>query len=318
MMKMKKTPNIIMLSIVALLIFIITGSWIYNKIATAKEIESIPPPGQLVTVNDHDMHVYTEGQSETTIVFMAGGGTSSPTLDFKALWSELLPKYRIAVVEKTGYGWSEIADVPRDIDFILEETRSALDLAGESPPYVLAPHSMSGIEAIHWAQKYPEEVEAIIGLDPAIPESYQAMEIPSSFIQSVTGFAARTGLLRLLPGVANESAAIQSGQLSSKEEDAYRSIFYRRTLTSNMQEEVKKIQTNASKVGNEPLPTDTPMYFFISDGTEVEIENWREMLSDYTKQLKNGTYLYMDAGHYIHVWEAELIAEEVDRFLGGL
>lgn len=318
MIKVKKISIFIVLSIVTLLLFVITVLWIYNKIATAKEIENTPPPGQIVTVNGHDMHVYTEGESETTIVFIAGGGTSSPTLDFKPLWSELLPKYRIAVVEKAGYGWSEIADVPRDIDFILEETRSALDLAGENPPYVLAPHSMSGIEAIRWAQKYPEEVEAIIGLDPAIPESYQAMEIPSSFMQSVTGFAARTGLLRLFPSVANESAAIQSGQLSSNDEDTYRSIFYRRTLTSNMQEEVRQIETNASKVGEEASPTETPMYFFISDGTDVGIENWREMLSDYTEQLENGNYLYMDAGHYIHVWKPELIAEEVDRFLDGL
>ncbi|UJL46785.1 alpha/beta hydrolase [Virgibacillus sp. NKC19-16] len=318
MIKMKKISILIVLSIIALLVFIIIGSWIYNKFATAKEIKNTPHPGQMVTVNGHDMHVYTQGKSDTTIVFMAGGGTSSPTLDFKPLWSELLPKYRIAVVEKAGYGWSEIADVPRDIDFILEETRSALDLAGEKPPYVLAPHSMSGIEAIHWAQKYPEEVEAIIGLDPAIPGSYQAMEVPSSSIQSVAGFAARTGLLRLFPNVANGSAAIQSEQLSSKDEDIYRSIFYRRTLTSNMQEEVKQIQTNASKVGDEGLPAETPMYFFISDGTDVGIENWREMLSDYTEQVENGSYLYIDAGHYIHVWEPELIAEEIDHFLGGI
>ncbi|MBY7142136.1 alpha/beta hydrolase [Virgibacillus sp. NKC19-3] len=312
---MKKISIIIGLSIIILLVLLITGSWIYNKIATAKEVKETPPPGQMVTVNDHDMHVYTKGKSDTNIVFMAGGGTSSPTLDFKPLWSKLLPKYQITVVEKAGYGWSEIADVPRDIDTILEETRSALELAGENPPYVLAAHSMSGIEAIHWAQKYPEEVEAIIGLDPAIPESYQTMDLPFSFTQSMAGFAARIGLLRIFPGVANESAVIQSGQLSSKDEATYRSIFYRRTLTSNMQEEVNQIQTNASNVGDEDLPAETPMYFFISDGTDVGIENWREMLSNYTKQLENGGYSYIDAGHYIHVWESELIAEEIDDFL---
>ena len=35
------------------------------------------------------------------------------------------------------------------------------------------PHSMSGLEAIRWRQKYPEDVEAIIGLDMATPQTYK-------------------------------------------------------------------------------------------------------------------------------------------------
>ena len=36
---------------------------------------------------------------------------------------------------------------------------------GFEGPYVLCPHSMSGLEAVLWAQKYPDKVEAIVGLD---------------------------------------------------------------------------------------------------------------------------------------------------------
>src|SRR5699024_4681398 len=144
-------------------------------------------------------------------------------------------------------------------------------------------HSMSGLEAIRWTQKYPDEVEAIIGLDPAIPKSYQSMDLPSSFIQSIAAFTSRTGLLRLFPSVTNSSAAIESENLSSDDQKTYRAIFHRRTLTKNMQEEVKHVQENAAKVDKGPIPTSTPMYFFISDGTEVDIPNWQEMLSSYTK-----------------------------------
>src|SRR5699024_11038186 len=144
---MKKIIKITLLSVLLILLVLVGGSWIYNKIAIKKEIKETPPPGKMVNVNDHDMHVY------------ADGGTSAPTLDFKPLWSKLSSKHRIAVVEKAGYGWSEEAPVSRDIDTILEETRSALELTGEELPYVLAPHSMSGLEAIRWGQKYPDEVK---------------------------------------------------------------------------------------------------------------------------------------------------------------
>ena len=36
---------------------------------------------------------------------------------------------------------------------------------------------MSGLEALYWAQKYPDEVSAIIGLDMAVPEYYDSMNI---------------------------------------------------------------------------------------------------------------------------------------------
>ena len=88
-------------------------------------------PGKLVDVNGHMMHVYGCGSGAERLVFMSGSGTPCPTLDFKPLWEKLSDKYRIIVVEKAGYGWSETAKISRSISTILEETRRALELAGE-------------------------------------------------------------------------------------------------------------------------------------------------------------------------------------------
>lgn len=50
-------------------------------------------PGKLVTVNQHQMHVYYQAVESPfpTIVLLAGSGTASPTYDFKPLW-QLLKK----------------------------------------------------------------------------------------------------------------------------------------------------------------------------------------------------------------------------------
>lgn len=50
------------------------------------------------------------GRGDKTLVFMSGGGTCSPILDFKSLYSLLSSEYKIAVVEKFGYGFSDIVD----------------------------------------------------------------------------------------------------------------------------------------------------------------------------------------------------------------
>ena len=143
MRKLRRVIKIIILSIIVSFVVMISGSWVYHSTVMKKEIASTPP-GILVYMDGHSMHVYTEGVGEQTIVFLSGAGTSAPM-----------------------------------IDAILEESRTALQLASVQRPYVLAAHSMSGLEAIRWTQKYPEEVEAIIGLDPTIPAVYKVMPLPS-------------------------------------------------------------------------------------------------------------------------------------------
>lgn len=317
MKRLKRIVKISFFSVILLLLFVVSSSWIYHSIAMKKEIALTPPPGKMVDVNDHAMHIYSEGDGEQTIVFLSGAGTSAPVLDFKPLWSELSSKHTIAVVEKAGYGWSETADVSREIDVILEESRSALRLADVQPPYILAAHSMSALEAIRWVQKYPDEVVAIIGLDPAVPEAYDVMEIPSSPSIAAAAIFARTGMIRLVPSIVESSAAIRSGHLSDEDMATYESLLYRRTLTSNMIDETKQVQANAGKVRESGVPVEVPMYFFISDGNEIGISNWREILYDYIGQLEHGKHLFLDVGHYVHAWEPEIIATEIDDFINS-
>ena len=103
------------------------------------------PTGKMISINGNKLHIYAEGHGKETLVFMAGSGTASPVLDFKAITSLFSKEYRIVIVEKAGYGFSDISDTSRDIQTMLEETRMTLDLAGEMGPYILFPHSMSGI-----------------------------------------------------------------------------------------------------------------------------------------------------------------------------
>lgn len=154
MKKMREIVFKVIVFFLLLLCVIISVSWIYHSFMLKQETRNAPSPGKMVEVNQHQMHVYREGEGEKTIVLLAGGGTSAPMLDFKPLWSRLSANHSIAVVEKAGYGWSETASVSREIDGLLEESRTALKLAGAHPPYVLTAHSMSALEAIRWTQKY--------------------------------------------------------------------------------------------------------------------------------------------------------------------
>ncbi len=147
MSKRKKAAKIICIIIVILIILLLIV-YINHQVHLKMEAELRLPLGQMVEVDGYNMSVYMEGTGDTTLVFMSGGGTSCPILDFKSLYALLSDEYKIAVVEKFGYGFSDIVDKSRDIDSILEDTRAALTAAGLSAAYVLCPHSMSGLEAL--------------------------------------------------------------------------------------------------------------------------------------------------------------------------
>ncbi len=274
----------------------------------------------MVEVDNKKMHVYAEGEGDITLVFMAGHGTSNPTLDFKPLWMRMIDKYRIAVVEKSGYGWSETSNSPRDIDTILEETRKALELSGEKGPYVLFPHSMSGLEAIYWAQEYPDEVKAIIGLDPCTPETIDIIPKPQKIQLYFMYFVSRIGLSRFMPEseVEENLPLLNLNELSQKDENQYLAVFYKSAFTKDMLSEVNYLKDNAEAVAENEAPTNTPMYFFISDDQEVSAVGWKEALSDYLSKITIGEYMHLDTGHYVHYDKSDIIAEEAKAFLEGI
>ena len=312
--KRKRILKIIFIVIFTVLILLLVV-YVNHQLRLNAEAGLRLPLGQMVEVDGSNMSVYAEGTGETTLVFMSGGGTCSPILDFKSLYSLLSDKYRIAVVEKFGYGFSDVVDKDRDIDSILEDTRAALAAAGLNAPYVLCPHSMSGLEALYWAQKYPDEVSAIIGLDMAVPEYYDNMNI-NMLVMRIASWAADMGVTRLIPGIS-DSDAIKHGTLSDDEKEIYQAVFYSRAATVTMINEVERVKENAEKVNCMGVPQ-LPMLLFISDGsggTGFDKELWRKIPIEYISQVDEGEYIELNCPHYVHDYEYKAISEGIKAFL---
>jgi pimeloyl-ACP methyl ester carboxylesterase len=290
------------------IMYMVGGSYLQHRKLVQQEKEAYPAPGTLVEVNDNGdkLHVYTEGEGGETLVFMAGHGTASPVYDFKPLYERLSNDYRIALVERAGYGWSDISSSPRDIDTVLEETRRALQLAGENPPYVLFPHSMAGLEALYWAALYPEEIKAIVALDALVPGYIEQTDEKKSMSRIIT-FLARSGLIRNGPDIFETNfLAMKKGLLKEEEARIARTIFFRRVYTKNMWAEWKMLNTNSQTVSAQGKP-EVPYHAFIS--AENEEEWWQDSIISYTEAI-GGEFSILDGGHYIHLDQPVLIAEK--------
>ena len=315
--KKKHTIRYIILSILGLLAAFLLFSFIRHRILLAKEKNILTPPGQMVDVDGHNMHIYSIGEGDKTLVLMAASGTVCPSLDFKNLYSGLGDNYRVIVVEKFGYGYSDIVNRPRDIASILSDTRAALKGAGIEGPYILCPHSYSGLEALYWAQTYPEEVEAIIGLDMAFPEAYNYTK-GGSLVKPY--YLVQNCLINLGIGrYFSDDTFLPEGEfLSKKEEKIYLALLNRIGNNINVANEASKAKENAEVVSSGIKPN-IPMLLFLSekklDGSN---ELWKKIAYDYVNDLNSVSCVELDCGHYIFHFEPDRITEEIDIFLQDL
>ncbi len=317
MKKALKAIGKILLGILILSAVFLIGLTVYNQIMLKKNISLYETPlGQLVEVDGHNMSIYTEGEGEHTIVFMSGWGTSSPILDFKPLYSKLSDDYRIVVVEKFGYGFSDLVDGERDMDTILRQDREALEKCGIEAPYVLCPHSFSGYEATRWAQEYPDEVEAIVGLDMCTPHCMDVNKLKEN--ETVKAFQLGLGKFIKATGIVRLFDYNESGTLTKEESAIYKEIACHKNMNPtelNEGDTEKAIALNDER-NAAPLPT-VPVMMYVSNETsndEYRIGGMQAMVD----ASSDGKLIKLDCGHYVHHFESERISRDMKELIENL
>jgi hypothetical protein len=82
-------------------------------------------------------------------------------------------------------------------------------------------------------------------------------------------------------------------------------------------ETVDVTQANARQVAAAGIP-DTPIYLFISNGADLPVPNWVELLIAYAEEAPDGRYQLLDVSHYVHNLAADALAEKIQFFLQQL
>lgn len=66
------------------------------------------------------------------------------------------------------------------------------------------------------------------------------------------------------------------------------------------------------------MPTDTPLYFFISLTRDKTVPGWIDAFSGYLSRVTIGRQMELEADHYLYYEAAEIIVEEAKLFLEQL
>ena len=266
--------------------------------------------GERIAINGQKIHVFRDGNTDApTIIFMAGHCTVAPVYDFKVLYEKLLHAFRVVVIEKFGYGYSDIYDSSCDIDTLVSIQRQALAALGETGPYILAPHSMSGIEAIRWKQKFPDEVSAIVGMDMATPLSFS--------VWTEEDIQKTVRLMQVLRRLKLASVLTRVSNLSLTEDEFKQHKLLKKRNTFNICciNEAREVLNNARVVGKDGN-IQCPTLLFSSNGKDQE-KDWILNQQEFAK-IMGAKLISYDCGHYIHHFKSDEMCKEILEFVNLL
>jgi len=129
-----------------------------------------PPPGRLVSIGAHRLHIRCDGDRAPTVIFDAALGGSS--LSWSLVQPAIARLTRACTYDRAGFGWSDAGPLPRTASRIADELRDLLRVTAVPPPYVLVGHSYGGLVMRSYAARHPNDVAGFVLIEPAIPEEW--------------------------------------------------------------------------------------------------------------------------------------------------
>lgn len=314
----KRFVKFLIFDLVIVLLLLSTGL-IYQQVGAREDTKILVPPGKLYKVHGDNMHLYTGGEGDVTVVLASGWGTANPYVDYYPLYEKLAPNTKFAVYDRFGYGYSDRTDKKRDVDTVADELHELLEVSGQKPPYVLVGHSLGSLETLRFAQKYPDEVQGIVMIDGGSPEHYAN---DTSDTASVIGgfmnqFRIKTGLLRL----SLQSDAVVEASNANRNElklvpDNLKKLDTTALLhnygNANTVDELREMSANAKVVVDNKKPFPFPLTILTADYFGASEPEWDKTQAEFTSWSEHSKHVTVkDTEHYIHQYHPDLVANEI-------
>ena len=140
----------------------------YQAYATRRDDRAFPPPGRMVDIGTHRLHLDCRGEGQPTILLEAAGQFWSSS--WRHIHRDLSTDHRVCAYDRSGLGWSEEGPLPYDADSAVIELHRLLEAAGVSRPFVFVGHSLGGMLARIYDRRYPGEIAAAVYIDSGEPE----------------------------------------------------------------------------------------------------------------------------------------------------
>ena len=126
----------------------------------------LAPPGRLIDVGGHRLHVTSAGDGSPPVLLESGIAASS--LSWAVVQPAIAGFTRVHAYDRAGLGWSDVPSCPRTFDRIVEELRAVLAEVAPRERCILVGHSFGSFVVRGFAMRFPNAVAGLVLVDPAM------------------------------------------------------------------------------------------------------------------------------------------------------
>ena len=303
------------IGIVALvLVALVLVSASINLILSKQEKSRFDPYGERVSVDGGALNVWRNGHAGPTMVLLSGLGTAAPALDFAPLIRQL-GAWNVIVVEGFGYGYSDMSARPRTVENITAELHGVLAKLDAPKPYILVGHSIAGFYTLYYAHRYPQEVSAVIGIDPTVPAAKAVSGGMGLPFRAVGAVLQATGVVRAAITVFHGLAEPEGSAYTADERARIRAMTIWNFGNAAAADETNRTGSNAKALQGVTYPDGLRVLDLLSTDSVATIPNWVQVHEDQLRNVERHEVVVLDGGHYLHWTQSKAMAEKITAFL---
>jgi pimeloyl-ACP methyl ester carboxylesterase len=139
----------------------------YQVLGEARDRRRFPPPGELVDIEGHRLHLWRAGEGSPAVVVVTSLG--EPGHGWAEIQRRLAQHTTVVLYDRAGLGWSDPGPWPTG-KRIVDDLHALLDATRIPPPYVLVGHSVGGFHVRLYAARHPEQVAGLVLVDSSHPD----------------------------------------------------------------------------------------------------------------------------------------------------
>ena len=301
--------------------------YIAGQVTRYKLAKQYPAPGSMVTAQNHKLHVHCEGKGPVTVFLVAGLN------EFSLQWSQLQPllarETKTCSYDRAGLGWSEPAEHAPTIENSVNDLREVLQVLGDKPPVVLVGHSYGAILVRLYAQRFPENIKAIILLDPASEYMPERIVGYAGALDAAAKQFKTLATLASLGLIAFSTESIPSGLLQGEAIEQYRAVLASGSFFKGASVETAEMINNLHAMQNvgahslakipvviisrgqpEPIPG-------LPEASAQSLEKiWSQLQTDLVVKMNAKQIIAEKSGHSIQLTQPALVFETIRPFIG--
>lgn len=323
---MKKKLKITAIIILLLLIILSLSGYIYEATSFQNVEENYPMDGMVINTGDREIHVNIKGEETLLPPVVIETGTGNWSYDWSLLQEELSNHTQVLTYDRAGYGWSDPPSNGFSLDTTISDLNTILEKTKIEVPVILIGHSVGGVYARHFTNRYPEKVAGLILVDSR--NEFFKESVPPTYIKKFFSFQdqkfnkilSRLGIVRLV----GESTL--AGLPDSISKEKYVQVQFDVPFFNVLDEEIKQIPENVellsdlTSLNDKPLMVITPeendsqaVALGFSEQKAVEIDqNWKEAQEQLTELSTNSEIIIVpNSSHAIMYDQPKVIIDAV-------